>query len=246
MFHELLLKQMCVMQQEAPEHLDGKTEKMLRQVAIQLRREFGHFIQASSSPMPADELQWPLGVQLAQGAEGSTAEQKDASVQTSAMEGDTLGSGQEGPREAWEEQPPDAAFSAGRRPGEPCRVPRQQATAPTIPRRTERVSFPPVLYLVTYYIQTKHLKITSHPTTLKYLYSLRSPSVCPYPDLHLAHLPLSVASISAPPPSLPRIPVLFYLSVCHDMCRASLLAQMVKNPPECRRRRFNPWIGNIP
>ncbi|KAF4019639.1 hypothetical protein G4228_011174 [Cervus hanglu yarkandensis] len=136
--HELLLKQMCLMEQEAPEHVDGKTEKMLRQVAVQLRREFGHFIQASSSPMPADELQWPRGVQVAQGAEASTAEQKDASVQTSAVEGDTLRSGQEGLREAWEEQPADAAFSAGRRPGEPCRVPGRQATAPAVPRRTER------------------------------------------------------------------------------------------------------------
>ncbi|KAB0373551.1 hypothetical protein FD755_015210 [Muntiacus reevesi] len=136
--HELLLKQMCLMEQEAPEHLDGKTEKMLRQVAVQLRHEFGHFIQASSSPMPADELQWPRGVQLAQGAEASTAEQKDASVQTSAVEGDTLGSEQEGPREAWEEQPADAAFNAGHRPGEPCRVPGRQATAPAVPRRTER------------------------------------------------------------------------------------------------------------
>ncbi|XP_043726605.1 CDK5 regulatory subunit-associated protein 2 isoform X6 [Cervus elaphus] len=136
--HELLLKQMCLMEQEAPEHVDGKTEKMLRQVAVQLRREFGHFIQASSSPMPADELQWPRGVQVAQGAEASTAEQKDASVQTSAVEGDTLRSGQEGLREAWEEQPADAAFSAGRPPGEPCRVPGRQATAPAVPRRTER------------------------------------------------------------------------------------------------------------
>lgn len=167
MLHELLLKQMCLMEQEAPEHVDGKTEKMLRQVAVQLRREFGHFIQASSSPMPADELQWPRGVQVAQGAEASTAEQKDASVQTSAVEGDTLRSGQEGLREAWEEQPADAAFSAGRPPGEPCRVPGRQATAPAVPRRTERVSFPPVPYLVTYYIQTKRLKIASHPTRLK-------------------------------------------------------------------------------
>ena len=216
MLHELLLKQMCLMQQEAPEHPDGKTEKMLRQVAIQLRREFGHFIRASSSPMPADELQWPQGAQLAQGAEGSTAEQKDASVQTSALEGNTLGSRQEGPREAWEEQPADAAFSAGRRPGEPCRVPGQQATAPTIPRRTERVSFPPVLYLVTYYIQTKHLKITSHPTALTYLYSLGSPSVCPYPDLHLAPLPASVASICArlPLPASQSSLIYLYAMIC--------------------------------
>ncbi|XP_044796462.2 CDK5 regulatory subunit-associated protein 2 isoform X4 [Bubalus bubalis] len=136
---ELLLEQMRLTEQEATgEHLDGKTEKMLRQVAIQLRGEFGHFIQASSSPMPPDELQWPRAVQLAQGAEASKAEQKDASVQTSAVEGDTLRCGHEGPREAWEEQLADAVFSAGRRPEEPCRMLGRQAPAPAFPRRTER------------------------------------------------------------------------------------------------------------
>uniref|UniRef100_A0A4W2FDS1 CDK5 regulatory subunit-associated protein 2 n=1 Tax=Bos indicus x Bos taurus TaxID=30522 RepID=A0A4W2FDS1_BOBOX len=139
MLRELLLEQMRLTEQEATEeHLDGKTERMLRQVAVQLRGEFGHFIQASSSPMPPDELQWPWGAQLAQGAEASKAEQKDASVQTSAVEGDTLRCGHEGPREAWEEQPADAAFSAGRRPEEPCRTLGRQAPAPTFPRRTER------------------------------------------------------------------------------------------------------------
>ncbi|XP_055435457.1 CDK5 regulatory subunit-associated protein 2 isoform X5 [Bubalus kerabau] len=136
---ELLLEQMRLTEQEATgEHLDGKTEKMLRQVAVQLRGEFGHFIQASSSPMPPDELQWPRAVQLAQGAEASKAEQKDASVQTSAVEGDTLRCGHEGPREAWEEQLADAVFSAGRRPEEPCRMLGRQAPAPAFPRRTER------------------------------------------------------------------------------------------------------------
>uniref|UniRef100_A0A452EI04 CDK5 regulatory subunit-associated protein 2 n=1 Tax=Capra hircus TaxID=9925 RepID=A0A452EI04_CAPHI len=111
---ERLLEQMCLTEQEAMEgHLGTKTEKMLRQ--LRGRSEFGHFIQASSSPVPPDELQWPRGVQLVQGAEASKAEQKDASVQTSAMEGDTLRSGHEGPREAWEEQPADAEFRAGRR-----------------------------------------------------------------------------------------------------------------------------------
>uniref|UniRef100_A0A4W2D3L6 CDK5 regulatory subunit-associated protein 2 n=1 Tax=Bos indicus x Bos taurus TaxID=30522 RepID=A0A4W2D3L6_BOBOX len=139
MLRELLLEQMRLTEQEATEeHLDGKTERMLRQVAVQLRGEFGHFIQASSSPMPPDELQWPWGAQLAQGAEASKAEQKDASVQTSAVEGDTLRCGHEGPREAWEEQLADTAFSAGRRPEEPCRTLGRQAPAPTFPRRTER------------------------------------------------------------------------------------------------------------
>uniref|UniRef100_A0A8C6DU35 CDK5 regulatory subunit-associated protein 2 n=1 Tax=Moschus moschiferus TaxID=68415 RepID=A0A8C6DU35_MOSMO len=133
---ELLLEQMCLTEQEATEeHPDGKTQKMPRQVAVQLRGEFGHFIQASSSPMPPDELQWPRGVRLAQGAEASKAEQKDASVQTSAVEGDELRSEHEGPREAWEEQPADAVFS---RPEEPCRTLGRQATAPAFPRRTEK------------------------------------------------------------------------------------------------------------
>uniref|UniRef100_A0A8C2P537 CDK5 regulatory subunit-associated protein 2 n=1 Tax=Capra hircus TaxID=9925 RepID=A0A8C2P537_CAPHI len=138
---ERLLEQMCLTEQEAMEgHLGTKTEKMLRQAAVQLRgrSEFGHFIQASSSPVPPDELQWPRGVQLVQGAEASKAEQKDASVQTSAMEGDTLRSGHEGPREAWEEQPADAEFRAGRRLEEPCRMLGRQATAPAFPRRTEK------------------------------------------------------------------------------------------------------------
>ncbi|XP_069431345.1 CDK5 regulatory subunit-associated protein 2 isoform X9 [Ovis canadensis] len=138
---ERLLEQMCLTEQEATEgHLGAKTEKMLRQAAVQLRgrSEFGHFIQASSSPVPPDELQWPRGVQLAQGAEASKAEQKDASVQTSAVEGDTLRSGHEGPREAWEEQPADTVFSAGRWLEEPCRMLGRQATAPAFPRRTKK------------------------------------------------------------------------------------------------------------
>ena len=27
---------------------------------------------------------------------------------------------------------------------------------------------------------------------------------------------------------------------------ASLVAQMIKNPPACRRTGFNPWVGKIP
>ena len=75
----------------------------------------------------------------------------------------------------------------------------------------------------------------SDPTTLEYLYSLVSPSACTYLDLHLevcvlAHLPQSVADISSLPPSLPPSQP-SHLSVCHDMYRASLVAQMVRNPP---------------
>ena len=36
-----------------------------------------------------------------------------------------------------------------------------------------------------------------------------------------------------------------YLGAAHEHW-ASLVAQMVKNPPQCRRLGFNPWVGKIP
>jgi len=32
----------------------------------------------------------------------------------------------------------------------------------------------------------------------------------------------------------------------HDLTRASLVAQLVKNPLAMRRPGFNPWVGEIP
>nr|XP_058927250.1 LOW QUALITY PROTEIN: CDK5 regulatory subunit-associated protein 2 [Kogia breviceps] len=136
---ELLLEQMCLREQEAPgEHLDGKTEKTLRQMAVQLRGELGHFIQANLSSKPRDERKWPPGAQLAKAAEASKVDQKDASVQTMAAEGDTVGFGHEGTREPREEKPTDAVFSAERQPENLCRLPGRQAAALSFPRGTEK------------------------------------------------------------------------------------------------------------
>ncbi|XP_007451558.1 PREDICTED: CDK5 regulatory subunit-associated protein 2 isoform X2 [Lipotes vexillifer] len=136
---ELLLEQICLREQEASgEHLDGKTEKTLGQMAVQLRGELGHFIQANLSSKPRDELEWPPGAQLAKAAEASRVEQKDASVQTMAVEGDTVRVRHEGTREPWEEKPTDAIFSAEHQPENLCRMPGRQAAALSFPRGTEK------------------------------------------------------------------------------------------------------------
>ncbi|XP_059781461.1 CDK5 regulatory subunit-associated protein 2 isoform X2 [Balaenoptera ricei] len=136
---ELLLEQMCLREQEASgEHLDGKTEKTLGQMAVQLRGELGHFIQANLSSKPRDELKWPPGAQLAKAAEASKVEQKDASTQTMAVEGDTVRFRHEGTREPWGEEPTDAVSSAERQPESSHRMPGRQATALSFPRGTEK------------------------------------------------------------------------------------------------------------
>ncbi|XP_026960857.1 CDK5 regulatory subunit-associated protein 2 isoform X5 [Sagmatias obliquidens] len=136
---ELLLEQICLREQEASgEHLDGKTEKTLGQMAVQLRGELGHFIQANLSSKPRDELGWPPGAQLAKAAEASRVEQKDASVQTMAVEGDTVRFGHEGTTEPWEEKPTDAVFGAEPQPESLCRMPGRQAAALSFPRGTEK------------------------------------------------------------------------------------------------------------
>ncbi|XP_024618067.1 CDK5 regulatory subunit-associated protein 2 isoform X3 [Neophocaena asiaeorientalis asiaeorientalis] len=136
---ELLLEQICLREQEASgEHLDGKTEKTLGQMAIQLRGELGHFIQANLSSKPRDELEWPPGAQLAKAAEASRVEQKDASVQTMAVEGDMVRFRHEGTTEPWEEKPTDAVFSAEHQPENLCRMPGRQAAALSFPRGTKK------------------------------------------------------------------------------------------------------------
>nr|XP_033714371.1 CDK5 regulatory subunit-associated protein 2 isoform X4 [Tursiops truncatus] len=136
---ELLLEQICLREQEASgEHLDGKTEKTLGQMAVQLRGELGHFIQANLSSKPRDELEWPPGAQLAKAAEASRVEQKDASVQTMAVEGDTVRFRLEGTTEPWEEKPTDAVFGAEPQPESLCGMPGRQAAALSFPSGTEK------------------------------------------------------------------------------------------------------------
>ncbi|XP_072816119.1 CDK5 regulatory subunit-associated protein 2 isoform X7 [Vicugna pacos] len=136
---DLLLEQLCLIEQEASgEYLVGKTEKTLKQMALQLGGELGHFIHANSSSQPHEALKWPLGAQLAKVDAEAKVEQKDASVQTAATEGDTLRFRHEGQREAWEEKPSDAVCSAKHQPENLCRKPERQATALSFPWGTEK------------------------------------------------------------------------------------------------------------
>lgn len=223
MLRELLLEQICLREQEASgEHLDGKTEKTLGQMAIQLRGELGHFIQANLSSKPRDELEWPPGAQLAKAAEASRVEQKDASVQTMAVEGDMVRFRHEGTTEPWEEKPTDAVFSAEHQPENLCRMPGRQAAALSFPRGTKKVSFP-TYYLLSYLLNIDQ-KLKYHLRSHCFLkicivWCLSLPvlnlglylEVCVHPEL-----PQSVTNISSLPVSSP-IPALSYLSITHDI-----------------------------
>lgn len=129
------------------EHLDGETEKSLKQMAVQLGDELGHFTQVNSLSKSHDERKSPQTAQLGRMGQVSKLELKDASVQTVAAEGDTLRFQNEGKREAWEEKPPDAMFHTE------GLAPRRQATALSFPNGTDKVSFP-IYYLFVFLFYT--------------------------------------------------------------------------------------------
>ncbi|XP_004411600.1 PREDICTED: CDK5 regulatory subunit-associated protein 2 [Odobenus rosmarus divergens] len=136
---ELLLGRMCLTEPGvSAEHLDGKTEKSLKQMAIQLRGELGHFTQVNSLSKSHDERKSPRTAQLGRMGEVSKLELKDASVQTVAAEGDTLKFQNEGKREAWEEKPPDAVFHTEGQPENSRMAPGRQATALSFPNGTDK------------------------------------------------------------------------------------------------------------
>uniref|UniRef100_A0A671FLW6 CDK5 regulatory subunit-associated protein 2 n=1 Tax=Rhinolophus ferrumequinum TaxID=59479 RepID=A0A671FLW6_RHIFE len=136
---ELLLEPICLTEQDVSgEHLDGKTEKTLKQMAVQLRGELRHFLQANSSSKPHDELKSPWGTQPVKAGGPSQLELKDASVQTMATEGDSLRFKHEGRREAWEETLTDATLSAEHQPESLSGMPGQPATSLPSPSRTDK------------------------------------------------------------------------------------------------------------
>ncbi|XP_048079004.2 CDK5 regulatory subunit-associated protein 2 isoform X9 [Ursus arctos] len=136
---ELLLERMCLTERGvSAEHLDGETEKSLKQMAVQLGGELGHFTQVNSLSKSHDERQSPQTAQLGRMGQVSKLELKDASVQTVAAEGDTLRFQNEGKREAWEEKPPDAVFHTEGLPDNVCTAPRSQATALSFPNGTDK------------------------------------------------------------------------------------------------------------
>ncbi|XP_012657916.1 CDK5 regulatory subunit-associated protein 2 isoform X1 [Otolemur garnettii] len=135
---ELLLERICLAEQEVSgEHLDGKTEKTLQHIAVQLRGELGQFVQPKSFSRPR-ELKPPWEAQLVKAGELSKVELKDASAQTEAVEDNLLGFRHEGTREAWEEKPTRARVSAEHQPGTLCRRPGQLAVPPCLLSGTDR------------------------------------------------------------------------------------------------------------
>lgn len=111
-------------------------------MAVQLRGELGQFLQANSFSKPHGDLKSPWGARLVKAAEPARVELRDASVQTAAVEGDTLRFKPEGRRGAWEETPTDAAFSTEHPPDNLGGKPGRQAAPPSFFHGTDRVSFP--------------------------------------------------------------------------------------------------------
>nr|XP_055157748.1 CDK5 regulatory subunit-associated protein 2 isoform X4 [Nyctereutes procyonoides] len=131
---ELLLERMRSLEQGvSAEHLDGKAEKSLTPVAVQLGGELGHLAHVDSSSKSRDDPRSPWTARLLRAGEAATRELKDASVQTVAAEGDTLGFTNQGKRGVWEEEPPDATCHAEGQPRSLCLVPGRPAAALSFP-----------------------------------------------------------------------------------------------------------------
>lgn len=146
---------MCLTEQEfSREHLDGETEKTLKPMAAQLRGELRHFIQANSFSKSQDERKSSWGAQLVKADEPSQVELKEASVQTMALECDTLKFSHEDKREACREKLTDAVVGTEHQPESLHSMLGRQAAALPFPTGADRVSISSY-YRCTYFIQTK-------------------------------------------------------------------------------------------
>ncbi|XP_012577010.1 PREDICTED: CDK5 regulatory subunit-associated protein 2 isoform X2 [Condylura cristata] len=134
---ELLLEQLRLIEQKVSgEPLEGKDEES---VVVELRGKLRPSLHASSFSEPHEELKLPWGDQLLKAGEASWVELKDASVQTAAMEGDTLPFKPAGHGEAREEKAPDTAVSAEHQPETSLRMPGRPTDAfPCCPRASNR------------------------------------------------------------------------------------------------------------
>ncbi|XP_060056048.1 CDK5 regulatory subunit-associated protein 2 isoform X2 [Erinaceus europaeus] len=136
---ELLLGRICLTEQDVSgEHLDGKAEKTLKQIAVQLRGELGYFIHTNSFSKLPDEQKLLWGTQLPKAGEASKVELKDASVQTVAMASDSVRFKHDSRGEAWDDKPTDAAVCPEHQPENLCRMPGLQATPLSPHSRTSR------------------------------------------------------------------------------------------------------------
>ncbi|XP_069868701.1 CDK5 regulatory subunit-associated protein 2 isoform X4 [Dipodomys merriami] len=136
---ELLLGRIYLAEQEASgEHVDGKTEKMLKQIAVQLRRELEYSVPASPFAKPHDGLKSPWRAQLVKTSEVDRTEMKNVSVQTMAVEEDPLRFTYEGQKKAWEDMAADATFSSEPQPENLCGMPGMQTTLLSFPSVTNK------------------------------------------------------------------------------------------------------------
>ncbi|XP_031233529.1 CDK5 regulatory subunit-associated protein 2 isoform X1 [Mastomys coucha] len=108
----LLLERICLAEQGCPgDHLDGKAEKALQQVAVQLRDELGHSFPANSFSKSHNELKSMWGTWLVKTGDEAPVELKSVSVQTMAIEDTPHGFKPERKRDAWSEKPKESIFS---------------------------------------------------------------------------------------------------------------------------------------
>lgn len=123
---ERLLEQMCLTEQEAAEGSalvlkngkDAGGRRPFRKRPFRIRT----FHPSQLVSVPPDELQWPQSPAGRRGLRRQSGAEKRLRADL-GRGGDTLRSGHEGAREAWEEQPlGHTVFSAGRRLEEPCRM----------------------------------------------------------------------------------------------------------------------------
>ncbi|XP_029419571.1 CDK5 regulatory subunit-associated protein 2 isoform X3 [Nannospalax galili] len=111
---ELLLDRIHLAEQGlAGDHLNSEAEKILKQVAVQLRGELGHSFPADSFSKSHDELKSTWGTWMTKSGGDTQVELKNASVQTVTTEDDPQGFRSEGKRESWEEKPEDLCHMSG-------------------------------------------------------------------------------------------------------------------------------------
>ncbi|KAM4876951.1 CDK5 regulatory subunit-associated protein 2 isoform 3-T3 [Thomomys bottae] len=136
---ELLLGRVCLAEQEASgEHVAGKTEKMLKKIAVQLRGELGHSAPSSPFAKPHNGLESPGRAQLIKTGGVERTKLKDASVQTLTVEEDPYRAIHMGQKQAWEEMVTDAMFSTEPQPENLCGMPRLQTTLLSFPCVTNK------------------------------------------------------------------------------------------------------------
>nr|XP_045006539.1 CDK5 regulatory subunit-associated protein 2 isoform X2 [Jaculus jaculus] len=137
----LLLECIRLAEQELlGDHLDGETQKTLKQLAVQLRGELGHSVPADFFFKPHDELKSAGEAWLVNTCNKAElkVELKDALVQTFAIEDDPQRFRSEGQQEAGEEKPADTISGTEPQLEDLCGIPGLQVTPFSFPSMTSK------------------------------------------------------------------------------------------------------------